>query len=97
MSLDVTARNSKAYYVVLTGGSGREHVTRLPITGNETVLDAVRQAGVVAVTDVWITRPGENGKPDQTLPVDWTAITRHGKTETNYQILPGDRLYVKPK
>ena len=34
---------------------------------------------------------------EQVLPVDWTGITRHGKSETNYQLLPGDRLYVRPK
>jgi polysaccharide export outer membrane protein len=29
------------------------------------------------------------------LPVKWADITRRGGTETNYQLLPGDRLYVK--
>jgi hypothetical protein len=29
------------------------------------------------------------------MPVDWVAITTRGRTETNYQLLPGDRLYVK--
>jgi polysaccharide export outer membrane protein len=27
--------------------------------------------------------------------VDWIGITQHGITTTNYQILPGDRIYVK--
>ncbi|MGI9427961.1 MAG: hypothetical protein ACR2NM_04845, partial [Bythopirellula sp.] len=31
---------------------------------------------------------------DQILPVDWVAITQRGDIHTNYQILPGDRLYV---
>ena len=37
------------------------------------------------------------GGPDQVLPVDWEAITRQGDTKTNYQLQPGDRLYVEPK
>jgi hypothetical protein len=27
--------------------------------------------------------------------VDWNAITQGGATGTNYQIFPGDRIYVK--
>ena len=34
-------------------------------------------------------------QPDQILPVDYVATTQQGVTLTNYQILPGDRLYVK--
>jgi len=30
-----------------------------------------------------------------TLPVDWHAITECADTATNYQLLPGDRLFVK--
>jgi hypothetical protein len=32
--------------------------------------------------------------PDQILPVDWNAIVRGGDTWTNFQLLPGDRVYV---
>jgi polysaccharide export outer membrane protein len=28
------------------------------------------------------------------LPVDWLAVTQRGDISTNYQILPGDRVYV---
>ena len=31
---------------------------------------------------------------EQTLPIDWDAIAAGGQTKTNYQILPGDRLYI---
>jgi polysaccharide export outer membrane protein len=27
--------------------------------------------------------------------VDWVGITMRGQTATNYQLMPGDRLYVK--
>jgi len=26
--------------------------------------------------------------------VDWNAMTQCGNTETNYQVLPGDRVYI---
>ena len=28
------------------------------------------------------------------LPVNWCRITQNGDTTTNYQLLPGDRIYV---
>jgi len=31
----------------------------------------------------------------QILPVDWRAIVQGGSTATNYQLFPGDRVYVK--
>ena len=30
----------------------------------------------------------------QILPVEWDSIAKGGATATNYQLLPGDRLYV---
>ena len=30
----------------------------------------------------------------QILPIDWKGITRRGNTRTNYQVLPGDRVFV---
>ena len=44
---------------------------------------------------MWIARPvpGECGE-EQILPIDWDAIAAGGQTKTNYQILPGDRLYI---
>ena len=32
--------------------------------------------------------------PIRALPVDWRGITRRGTTSTNYQVLPGDRVFV---
>jgi polysaccharide export outer membrane protein len=29
------------------------------------------------------------------LPVDWNGIAQRGATATNYQIMPGDRVYVR--
>jgi hypothetical protein len=72
-------------------------VVRLPATGNETVLDAMANIGglsTVSSKRIWIARPAPCGSPDQILPVDWKGITRRGHTGSNYQVLPGDRVYV---
>ena len=100
VSLDVLAYNSKAYYIVTDGGGAGEQVFRFPCTGNETVLDAIAQINglpvVASKKDIWIARPGppELGH-EQVLPVDWDSIVRGGQTRTNYQVLPGDRIYVQ--
>lgn len=99
VSVDVGAYNSKIYYVITDGGGLGEQVIRIPVTGNETVLDAIGQInGLPAVASkerIWIARPSPSNQcQDQILPVDWTGITRSGRTATNYQIMPGDRVYV---
>lgn len=98
VSLDISGYNSKVYYVIFdTGGSGQP-IQRLPLTGNETVLDALSQTGgLIAVSNanqIWVARPSDDGMC-QKLPVDWKAVTEQGDTRTNYQLLPGDRVFVK--
>jgi len=102
IALDVVGFNSKVYYIILDGGGIGEQVLRLPAYGNETVLDAISQVNglpaVAARSRVWIARPGADEKaPDQIVPVQWTAITRGGAAKMNYQIFPGDRLFVQAK
>ncbi len=99
ISLDVAGFNSKVYYVIFNLDGAGEVVQRLPITGNETVLDAIGEVkGLPAGTSrrrVWIARPSPaDSKCSQVLPVDWKAITRGGETATNYQLMPGDRVFV---
>ncbi|MFO0852318.1 MAG: polysaccharide biosynthesis/export family protein [Gemmataceae bacterium] len=96
-SVDVHAYRSKFYYVITDVAGRGEAVVKLPATGNETVLDAVANAGclsVMADKRVWVARPGPAGCGDQILPVDWKAVSRRGATATNYQVLPGDRVFV---
>lgn len=98
--VDVLAYNSKFYYVVTDGGGYGEQVYRFPIYGSETAFDAISNIyGLPAVAskrNVWVARRTPHpGQPWQILPVDWVGITQHGLTMTNYQILPGDRIYVK--
>ena len=98
ISLDVFVYNSKFFYVINEGGGFGETVARIPITGNETVLDAIAQIGGLdqtASTKLWISRPAPSGAAcDQVLPIDWKTITRGAATSTNYQLLPGDRLFI---
>ncbi len=96
VSVDVFNYASKVYYIVGQGAGLGDRLTRLPITGNETVLDALSQINglsQVASKKIWIARPTPTGC-DQILPVSWEDITKGASTATNYQILPGDRLYI---
>jgi protein involved in polysaccharide export with SLBB domain len=98
VSLDVFAFNSKSFYVVLQGAGLGDQLIRFPVTGNETVLDAMSQVGGLSSaqsTRMWIARPGPNHIGGcKILPVDYNSIVQCGDIRTNYQILPGDRLFV---
>jgi RNA polymerase sigma factor (sigma-70 family) len=94
--VDVTAYNSKPYYIqgaVVVPG-------RIPITGNETVLDAITYAGGLAPQadhdNVVLYRREKDGTL-QRLPVNIDQITMGGDPTTNYQLLPGDRLVIPAK
>ena len=95
VSVSVFAYNSKVYYVITEGAGLGDSLARFPITGNETVLDALTQInGLSRVSSkrIWIARPMPGGAGcDAVLPVNWKEITAGGATATNYQILPGDR------
>jgi polysaccharide export outer membrane protein len=98
--VDVLAYNSKRYYVITDGGGYGEQVYPFPITGSETVLDALSNIyglpSVASRRNIWVARRcPQPDQPWQILPVDWVGITQHGVTATNYQIMPGDRIYVK--
>ncbi len=101
LQVDVTGYNSKFYYVIVDSGCG-EKVHRVPCTGNETVLDAIGQIGCLPTLPcglrVWVARatPDNNGQP-LVFPVDWKAITQFGIATTNYQLFPGDRIFLQPE
>jgi protein involved in polysaccharide export with SLBB domain/beta-lactamase regulating signal transducer with metallopeptidase domain len=101
VSVDVLSYNSKVYYVITKGGGKGDNVVRAPITGNETVLDAIANIGgmsVNAATKIWIARPAPNGVGvEQILPVAWNDIADGASTATNYQLMPGDRLFIEPQ
>jgi polysaccharide biosynthesis/export protein len=97
-SVDVIAYNSKVYYVVTQGAGLGDNVRRIPITGNETVLDAlasVNGLSQVSSAHIWIARPAPGGFGcEQILPIDYAGITQGGVAATNYQVLPGDRVFI---
>jgi polysaccharide export outer membrane protein len=97
--VNVIGYNSKVYYVVFNLGGAGQQLIRLPVTGNDTVLDAISQVnGLSSVSDprkVWVARSAGPGEASQVLPVDWHGITKCGRAESNYQLFPGDRLYVQ--
>jgi len=90
--VEVVGFNSKVYYIVAHGKELGDKVIRVPLTGDETVLDAVAQVG--SGETVWLIRRAPDNCSDVILPVDFDAIVQGGSTATNYQILSGDRVFV---
>jgi polysaccharide export outer membrane protein len=93
--VDVTAYNSKNYYIL----GDVAQPGKLPITGNETVLDAINYAAglmpTAAPQNIRLVRPAPPGACcEQILPVNLAAITSGGDPTTNYQLMPGDRIIV---
>jgi polysaccharide biosynthesis/export protein len=76
-------------------GSGQS-IVGLPYEGNQTVLDAIAELkGLPPGIDrarIWVARRSAEG--DEILRVDWKAITQRGAPATNYQLLPGDKVFV---
>ena len=95
--VDVLFYNSKTFYVITEGAGFGDSVVRLPITGQQTVLNAISSIQGISQfssTKIWIARPSPVGEAEQILPVDWHAITRLGDPTTNYQIMPKDRVFI---
>lgn len=101
VSVSVSGFNSKVYYIVMDGGGATgDQILRLPMTGKTTVLDALASVGGLpfqaSELHMWVSRPAPDGTcQEMVLPIDYNSIVKCGKVSTNYQLLPGDRLYVK--
>jgi polysaccharide biosynthesis/export protein len=87
-------RQSKVYYVlgeVNAPGS-------FPINGRETVLDGIIAAGGVnhqaAQRNIILSRPTTPDGCRIVLPICYRQIVQLGDTSTNYQLMPGDRIFV---
>ncbi|HQU44643.1 MAG TPA: polysaccharide biosynthesis/export family protein [Pirellulales bacterium] len=69
-----------------------------PFVGRETVLDAILAAG--GLTDkaspcnIILSRPGTPCGCRTVIPICYKHIVQQGDTTTNYQVMPGDRIYV---
>ena len=94
ISVRLVNRTSKVFYVlgeVNTPGS-------LPLSGRETVLDAILAAGGLteraSTRNIILTRPTLGDAPRIVLSVCYDEIVQLGDTTTNYQLQAGDRVYV---
>jgi polysaccharide export outer membrane protein len=101
VAVDVYTYQSKVYYVITEGAGLGDSVNRFPITGNETVLDALSQVSGLSGRSsdtIWIARPspGEDGC-FQVLPIKTREVLGHASVATNYQLLPGDRVFIQEK
>ena len=98
VSVDVFAYNSKVYYIITEGSGLGDQILRVPVTGNDMVLDALSQVNGlsrVSSKNIWIARPAPDGSDcEQILPVNWNAIVKGGATGTNWQLMAGDRLFI---
>lgn len=101
VELSIANYNSKKYYL-LTTRNGCSYINLMPFTGNDHVLDAL--AGLetemnLLESNIWVSRPvqGAKSKKGEVLQVDYKAITKHADPLSNYQLLPGDRLFVEAK
>lgn len=100
ISLDVYAYNSKWYYLIEDRAGYGQTIVRLPITGRDTILDALSNMfGTFYMSSnkhIWLARPnGQDPSKMQLFPINWAGITKGGSPATNYQLLPGDRIYVQ--
>ena len=99
VSVDVGGFNHDVIFVISDSIQG-ESVVPIPSQGKETVLDVIGRVGGISQVSsrhrIWVARPTPSGiKCRQMLNVDWEGITQRGETATNYQLFPGDRIYVK--
>lgn len=86
--------NASQVYVLGEVGSPAAY----PLVGRETVLDAILLAGGLtsraSPCDIVLVRPTNPCDCRVVLPVCYRQITQMGDTTTNYQLQPGDRIYV---
>jgi protein involved in polysaccharide export with SLBB domain len=69
-----------------------------PLSGRETVLDGLMAAGgltrAAQEKKIILVRPSHPDNCREVLPVCYPQIVQLGDTHTNYQLRPGDRIYV---
>ncbi len=100
VSIDVYVYNSKWYYIIIDRAGNGQTIVRLPITGKDTVLDALSNVGgtgfLSSNKQMWLSRPnGQDPNKFQMFPINYPALVQGGSPATNYQLMPGDRLFVK--
>jgi polysaccharide export outer membrane protein len=94
ITVRVVTRNSKVYYVL-----GEVNAPgAFTLNGRETVLDGILAAGGLtdraSRRDIILSRPTKPEGCRIVLPICYREIVQLGDTSTNYQLLPGDRIFV---
>jgi protein involved in polysaccharide export with SLBB domain len=94
VAVRLIGRQSKVYYVL-----GEVNAPgAFPLVGRETVLDGILAAGGLteraAHQEIILTRPTAPDSCRIVLPVCYDQIVQLGDTTTNYQLAPGDRIFV---
>ena len=94
VTVRLVGRESKVYYVLGEVNAPRAY----PLAGRETVLDGLLAAGGLTrqadEKKVIVSRPTRPEGCRVVLPVCYDQIVQLGDTATNYQLQPGDRIYV---
>lgn len=94
ITVRLVTRQSKVYYVLGDVNSPGA----FPLAGRETALDGLVAAG--GLTDrasrdrIILSRPTPPESCRVVLPVCYRQIVQLGDTSTNYQLMPGDRIFV---
>ncbi len=89
----VVTANSKFFYIFGLGGGQLKH----PFTGRDTVIEALADATFNEggwPEQIRVSRPGKNGKKDQTAVVDFTKVFDYGDMKQNYLLEQGDIVYI---
>ncbi len=97
ITVRLIGRESKVFYVIGEVNAPRAY----PLAGRETVLDGILTAGGLTrqadLKKIILSRPSQPSGCRTVLPVCYNQIVQLGDTSTNYQLMPGDRIYVPSK
>jgi protein involved in polysaccharide export with SLBB domain len=97
VNVRLVGRVSKVFYVL-----GEVNAPgAFPLSGRETVLDGIIAAGGITrranTKKVILSRPTQPDGCRVVLPVCYDNVVQLGDTSTNYQLLPGDRIFIPSK
>lgn len=94
LTVRLIGRQSKVYYVLGEVNAPGSY----PLAGRETVLDGILAAGGLTRSaqekKIVLVRPSPADGCREVLPVCYPQIVQLGDTTTNYQLRPGDRIFV---